>query len=124
MRTFLIAMVGWLFLAGVAVAQNGVILDQQLDASNRGYTVLRIWGSHYEMGYAQASLLGDYIATGVDEIKALAGEPDYSSLRLLMAVAVWKPPEIEDELDGMVASLAVTHPSAAIDKLETFVPSR
>ncbi|MBW2690321.1 MAG: hypothetical protein JRC99_10380, partial [Deltaproteobacteria bacterium] len=35
-----------------------------------------------------------------------------------MAVSVWKPPEIEDELDGMVASLAVTHPSAAIDKLD------
>ncbi len=109
---------GWLLLAGVAAAQNGVILDQQLDANDRGYTVLRIWGSHYEMGYAQASLLGDYIVTGVDEIKALAGEPDYSSLRLLMSVAIWKPPEIEDELDGMVASLAVTHPSAAIDKLD------
>ncbi|MBW1684663.1 MAG: hypothetical protein JRS35_06310 [Deltaproteobacteria bacterium] len=109
---------GWLLLAGLAAAQNGAILAQQLDASNRGYTVLRIWGSHYEMGYAQASLLGDYIVTGVDEIKDLAGEPDYSSLRTLMAVSVWKPPEIEDELDGMVASLAVTHPSAAIDKLD------
>ena len=54
----------------------------------------------------------------VDETKDLVGEPDYSSLRLLMAVSVWKPPEIEDELDGMVASLAVTHPSAAIDKLD------
>jgi len=79
---------------------------------------LRVWGSHYEMGYAQASLLGDYIATAVDEIKDLVGEPDYSSLRLLMAASVWKPPAIEDELDGMVASLAVTHPSAAIDKLD------
>jgi hypothetical protein len=109
---------GWLLLAGVAAAQNGVILDQQLDEYNRGYTVLRVWGSHYEMGYAQASLLGDYIANGIDELKELLGEPDYSSLRLLMSVAVWKPPEIEDEFDGMVASLAVTHPSAAIDKLD------
>jgi hypothetical protein len=116
--------VGWvavsvgLLLAGAAAAQNGVILDQQLDASNRGYTVLRIWGSHYEMGYAQASLLGDYIVTGVAEMKDLVGPTDYDALRLLMSVAVWKPPEIEDELDGMVASLAVTHPSAAIDKLD------
>ena len=113
-----LAIAGCLFLAGVAAAQNGVILDQELDESNRGYTVLRIWGSHYQMGYAQASLLGDYIVTGVDEIKDLVGEPDYTWLRLLMSVAVWKPPEIEDELDGMVASLAVTHPSAAIDKLD------
>ena len=109
---------GWLFLAGVAAAQNGVILDQQLDANNKGYTVLRVWGSHYQMGYAQASLLGDYIVNGVDEIKDLVGDPDYSSLRLLMSASVWKPPEIEDEFDGMVASLAVTHPSAAIDKLD------
>jgi len=113
-----LAIAGWLFLTGAAAAQNGVILDQQLDASNRGYTVLRIWGSHYEMGYAQASLLGDYIVAGVAEIKDLVGEPDYSSLRLLMSAAVWKPPEIEEELDGMVASLAVSHPSAAIDKLD------
>ena len=68
-----LAIAGWLFLAGVAAAQNGVILDQQLDASNRGYTVVRVWGSHYEMGYAQASLLGDYIVNGVDELKELMG---------------------------------------------------
>jgi hypothetical protein len=106
-----------LLLAGVAAAQNGVILDQQLDASNRGYTVLRVWGSHYEMGYAQASLLGDYMVNGVAELEVLIGD-EYGALRLLMSVSVWNPPEIEDELDGMVASLAVTHPSAAIDKLD------
>jgi hypothetical protein len=68
------------------------------------------------MGYAQASLLGDHIANAVDEMKDLVGEPDYSSLRLLMSASVWKPPEIEDEFDGMVASLALTHDSAGIDK--------
>jgi hypothetical protein len=108
---------GWLLLAGVAAAQNGVVLAQELNASDQGYTVLRVWGSHYEMGYAQANLLGDYIADSVDETKAVAGT-GYSSLRTLMAVSVWKPPGIEDELDGMVASLAVTHLSAAIDKLD------
>ena len=107
-----------LLLAGVAAAQNGVILDQQLDGSNRGYTVLRVWGSHYEMGYAQASLLGDYIVTGVDEMKGEIGGTDYNMLRLLMSVSVWKPAEIEDELDGMVDSLAASHPSAGIDKLD------
>jgi hypothetical protein len=112
-----LAIAGWLLLAEAAPAQNGVILDQQLDGSNRGSTVLRVWGSHYEMGYAQASLLGDYIANGVDEMKEEVGD-QYSLLRLLMSASVWKPLEIEDELDGMVASLAVTHPSAAIDKLD------
>jgi hypothetical protein len=113
-----LAIAGWWLLAGVAAAQNGVILDQQLDASNRGYTVLRVWGSHYQMGYAQASLLGDYIVTGVDEIKDLAGAEDYNLLRLLMGASVWKPDEIEDELDGMVASLAVSHPADGIDEYD------
>jgi hypothetical protein len=35
-----------------------------------------------------------------------------------MAADVWLPAEIEDELDGMVASLAVTHPLAGIDKVD------
>jgi len=113
-----LAIAGFSFLAAAASAQNGIILDQQLDASNRGYTVLRIWGTHYEMGYAQASLLGDSIADGVDQMRDLIGATDYASLRLLAAASVWKPPEIEDELDGMVASLAATHPSAAIDELD------
>jgi len=107
----------WLLAAGSAAAQNGIILAQELDANDYGYTVIRVWGSHYQMGYAQASLLGEYIVDAVEDIKSLAG-PEYSSLRSLMAVAVWKPPEIEDELDGMVASLAETHPAAAIDKLD------
>jgi hypothetical protein len=106
----------WL-LAGVATAQNGIILDQDLDGSNQGYTVMRVWGTHYEMGYAQANLLGDYIVDAVDETKAYAG-PLYNAFRNSMATAVWKPDEIEDELDGMVASLAITHPSAGIDKLD------
>jgi hypothetical protein len=106
----------WL-LAGAAAAQNGVILDQDLDDNNQGYTVMRVWGSHYEMGYAQASLLGDYIVDAVAEVQEIAGS-DYDLLRNLMKFAIWQPPEIEDEIDGMVASLAVTHPSAAIDELD------
>jgi hypothetical protein len=113
-----LAIAGWLLLAGVAAAQNGVILDQQLDASNRGHTVMRVWGSHYQMGYAQASLLGDYIVNGVDELKDLVGEPDYGSLRILMALSIWKPDAIQAEFDGMVDSLAVSHPEAAIDHLD------
>lgn len=113
---------GWWLLAGVATAQNGMILEQQLDANNQGYTVIRVWGSHYEMGYAQANLLGDYIVDAVDETKSLVesvgGPFYYDSLRSLMAVSVWQPPEIEDEIDGMVDSLSTTHPLAGIDELD------
>jgi len=96
---------------------NGIILDQELNVSDQGYTVLRVWGSHYEMGYAHASLLADYIVDGVTQFKAVVG-PNYSTLRDLVVVAVWQPPEIEDEIEGMVDSLSVTHPLDGIDDLD------
>lgn len=117
-----LAIAGWWLLAGVAAAQNGTILAQQLDANNQGYTVILLRGSHYEMGYAQANLLGDYIVDAVEETKSLVesvgGPFYYDSLRSLMAVSVWQPPEIEDEIDGMVASLGVTHSAVGIDEFD------
>ncbi|MCK4658644.1 MAG: hypothetical protein KAV82_03905 [Phycisphaerae bacterium] len=105
--------------AGIASAQNGVILDQQLDANNKGYTIIRLWGSHYEMGYAQANLLGDYIAQGVNETRAYLNMfHAYEYVRGIMVYALWMPPGIEDEFDGMVDSLAISHPSENIDELD------
>lgn len=96
---------------------KGIILEQELDIHDKGYTVLRVWGSHYEIGYAHASLLGNSIVKGVAQFKQVIGA-NYGKFRNLMAVAVWQPPEIEDEFDGMVASLAASHPSAGIDELD------
>jgi len=90
-----------------ALAVNGVILDQQLDAGGKGYTVLRVWGSHYEMGYAHAWFLADDIVTGVEEVETQAGVY-YSVLRSLIEGAVWQPVEIEDEFAGMVDALRTT----------------
>ena len=88
---------------------KGIILDQELSTSDQGYTVLRVWGSHYEMGYAHASLLGDSIVDAVDQFEQKVGV-EYSDLRALMVAAVWQPPEIEDEFDGMVDSLTAPTP--------------
>ena len=109
-----------LFLAVMPVAQagHGLILDQQLDAYGRGYTVIRVWGSYYQMGYAQAELLGDCIVQGINQTKAFLGSYNYSLARAIMAGAVWMPPEIEDEFDGMVDCLAISHPQQNIDKLD------
>jgi hypothetical protein len=101
-----------------AGAQNGAILDQQLDAHNRGYTVMRVWGTHYEMGYAHAQLLGDHVVQGVEDTKGLMQPFVYQTLRGYISQCVWLPAESEDELDGMVASLAITHPTANIDKTD------
>jgi hypothetical protein len=99
------------------ISQNGVILDQELDENNKGYSIIRIWGSDYEMGYAQAELLGDYIVQIVNENKDYLGN-DYNSVREVISDAIWMPPGLEDEFDGMVDCLAVTHSSENIDALD------
>jgi hypothetical protein len=101
-------------------AEHGEILAEELDQYGRGYTVLRLWGSHYEMGYAQAELIGDAMVQGLDQIKALVGG-QHEPLRQLMAVTIWMPPEIDDEIDGIVACLAISHPEEDIDELDVKV---
>jgi len=96
---------------------NGIIIDQQLNAAGQGYTVVRLYGSHYEMGYAHGDLLADYIVKTAEETKELLGGW-YSVLRIVMAGSVWKPAEIEQELDGMVEALAEKYPAAGINKLD------
>jgi hypothetical protein len=99
-----------------ALAVNGVILDRQVDGG-KGYTVLHVWGSHYEMGYAHGWLLADDIVVGHEDIVDLLGD-GYESVRQAMDDATWMPVVIEDELDGMVDALAELHPEAGIDKLD------
>jgi hypothetical protein len=117
-RTHLTGLLAGLAAAALASAQNGLILDQQLDSSGRGYTVIRVWGTHYEMGYAHAVLLADEIVEAVDQTRSYVGSYFYQQLRNLMAGSVWLPAECEAELDGMVAALTLTHPEAGIDKLD------
>ena len=98
-------------------AGNGVVFDQQLDENGGGYTVIGVWGSHYEMGYAQAELLGDLPLEGLQEIKDSLGE-DYDFARQVAADTVWMPPGVEDEIRGMVDYLTATHPFADIDEID------
>jgi hypothetical protein len=103
--------------SATSVVAHGKILDQQLDGQGRGYTVVRLWGSYYEMGYARGELLSDIIVAGVQGIKQFIGTP-YEARRSLMAASVWEPIEIEQELDGLVDALAMKAPVAGIDKLD------
>jgi hypothetical protein len=107
-----------------ALGQNGVILEQEVDFNGRGYTVMRVWGSHYEMGYAQAELLGNAIVQGVSETRDFLNQyGSYDMVRGIMATAVWMPPGIEDEFDAAVDCLALTHPEENIDELDLKVAS-
>ncbi len=97
---------------------GGDILDQSLDVDNKGYTIMRLWGTHYEMGYSHAELLGDYIVDGVNQFKSRLGPEQYDYYKNFMGSLIWKPDVIEDEFDGIVDCLAITHPGAAIDELD------
>jgi hypothetical protein len=103
--------------ANYKTSQNGIILDQVLDENNRGYTIIRIWGSHYEMGYAQAELLGEYIIIVLNDVKDYVGN-NYNQIRDLMSESIWLPEEIEYEFDGMLDYLTNAYPSENIDKLD------
>jgi len=99
------------------ITQNGMILDQDLDSNGKGYSVIHLWGSHYEMGYAQAELLGDYIVKAVNENKKHIGN-NYNSFREIIANATFMPSEVEDEFNGMADCLSTTYPSSNIDKID------
>ena len=101
----------------LTISSNGLILDQDLDQNGKGYTVMRLWGSYYEMGYAQAELIGDYIVDTIDQNKAYIGS-NYNNMREIIADTIWMPVEIEDEFNGIVDCLAISHPSANIDSLD------
>jgi len=103
-----------------AAAVNGVILDQQLDAEGKGYTVLHVWGSHQEMGYAHAYLLAEHIVAQHHQLVDLLGS-GYDTVRQAMDAASWSPGMpvfLEDELNGMVEALAERYPDEEIDNLD------
>lgn len=100
------------------LALNGEIIDQQVNGG-KGYSVLRVWGSHYDMGYAHGWLMHAEIAAMVAQTKIRLGTSLYNYARSFVSSStLWRPAGIEDELDGMVAALAVQEPSANIDKLD------
>ena len=108
----------WAFvLWSTAGAANVEVLEQELNLTGQGYTVLHVWGSHYEMGQAHATVLGDSIVNAVDQVKAKLAH-EYTAAKTLIEASVWLPLESEAELDGIVDALNVTHPAAGIDKLD------
>jgi hypothetical protein len=68
------------------------------------------------MGYAHGELLCSYIVEGVNEIKSLLSLY-YNQVRASLANTIWSS-DIESELDGMVAALSRSCPSANIDKID------
>lgn len=99
---------------------HGIILAQDLDRNNQGYTIIRLWGSYYEMGYAQVELLGEYIVGAYHELKNLLGD-SYDEIKEKVSNFIWIPTEIEDEIEGIADGLSSLYPSENIDVLDIMV---
>ncbi len=68
-------------------AQQREILDQKLNSAGEGYTVLRVWGSRQQIGYAIGATFADDIVSAFDEVRDMSGNY-YSVLRGAMT-SLW-----------------------------------
>jgi hypothetical protein len=98
-------------------AQNYEIRYQDLDANRHGYTVIRVWGSHYDMGYAMGAAFADDIAVGWPDIKDQLGA-QYTLARSVIGTTTWLPAGIEDEIAGILAGVKSQNPNMDMDELD------
>ena len=106
--------------AAPAAAQNFTVLDERLDAQRHGYTVMRVWGTAYEMGFAMCAAMPADIIGGSNEIETGEGS-NYAMLRTGMMLASWTSPGVSDEIDGIVAGVLSVRPTAGIDAADVKV---
>ena len=117
-RGLLVPIVAALSFGAVeARAQNFEILDQKLDASREGYTVVRVWGDKREIGQAiGVAFAGDIVGACAD-LRAYAGT-GYDSLRTAMGMAAWLPSGVDEQFEGLAEGVRSVHPSANIDAVD------
>jgi len=107
-------------LADPVWGQNYEILEQSLDQDRHGYTVIRVWGSHYEMGFALGTAFAEDIVGGYTEVKEDLGAL-YEMARSAISDTVWVPDGIEDEIDGIVDGVISVLDSSDLDALDVKV---
>jgi hypothetical protein len=112
--SFPIALAIALFAAS-SQAQNFEVLDEQL-AGGEGYTVVRVWGTHHDIGFAIGAAFADEIATTCDEVRGVA--TDYDSLRTAMGYVTWVPAGIDQEFQGLADGVKSVRPGAAVDAVD------
>ena len=103
--------------AAARAGTKGKIIKQELSSAGEGYTILSVWGSHYDMGYAQGTLMHKSILLGAKEIKTVLGSL-YPTARTAVQGTVWKPAEVEKEMDGIMAGIKAKDPSTTYDKVD------
>jgi len=95
-------------------AQQREILDQKLNSAGEGYTVLRVWGSRQQIGYAIGATFADDIVSAFDEVRDMSGNY-YSVLRGAMTSLTFLPKGVEEEFNGLVEGVKSVRPEADVD---------
>lgn len=103
------------------LAVNGEIIAQDL-AGGQGYTVLHVWGTHYEMGYAHGYLLADWVQLAYQQFSVSFGAW-WTMARTRVSGWTFLPPECMDEFSGMLAGVRAVHPETTMDLLDLEVAS-
>jgi len=90
---------------GLAGAQNAQIIAQDRDSRGHGITVLHVWGSHSEMGYAIGATLAEEILESVYEIRDYMGTRLYPEARAAAQYLRWPEGGLETEMEAMVQGI-------------------
>ena len=116
-RAFWAAAIAFSLVSSSAFAQNYEVLDQQVDTAGEGYSVVRVWGTHHEIGFAIGAAFASEIDETVQEMRSTYSS-EYSYLRTAMSYVTWVPDGIDDEFEGLAEGVKSVVPTASIDAMD------
>ena len=113
---------GALAVSGTAIKTvNGKVEVITVEAINGGavkHRVVHVWGTPYQMGYAQGRLLASDIKTLIEHYALpMLGVSLYKKLYLLVPAIIKVPKPYRQELDGMLAGIKESSGGLHIDTL-------
>jgi hypothetical protein len=111
-----LALLAWSPSAHADRDVQGTILEQHLN-NGQGVTVLHVWGSHYEMGYAHGALLADWIQLSYTQMRT-AFASYWPALRTRVGGWTFLPAVTDQEFQGMLDGVRSLHPEMAADILD------
>lgn len=95
---------------------NGRIIEQDL-YYGQGHTIIHVWGSHYDMGYAHGYLLAEWVELGYQEITEVFGVL-WPSIRATVAGWTFLPEACEDECLGILDGVRAVYPETDMDVID------
>jgi hypothetical protein len=116
---FVLAIAVAIVLAIPASAQDpvqGEILQQDL-TNGQGITVLHVWGSHHDMGYAHGVLLADWVELAYTQMRSVFGAY-WPQIRARVSGWTFLPAAANDEFQGILDGVREIHPETTMDLVD------